>query len=218
MKPLVFIHGWGMNSTIWHDVIRGLKDYECRTIDLGFIRGGETNWHDLHKPAIYIGHSLGCLWALKQPDIKPAAFISVSGFTCFNSFTPQTAIEIMQAGLSQKPVPQMKAFWKRAGYNFTDQTENEEQLTNDAEALNVPALDQGLIWLKEWDAKPELKNLNCPVGVIASKKDRIVPENATADQWRGHEIIWHQTASHTLPQQQPAWLAFQIKTFLQSIA
>ncbi len=213
MKPLVFIHGWGMNSTIWRDVIAELNDYTCHTIDLGFIKGGETNWHDLEKPAVYIGHSLGALWALKQPALKPAAFISVSGFTSFTSFTPRAAIEKMQRGLELKPETQMKTFWKRAGYQYPGES---DQPGNIEKELLIPSLDQGLGWLKDWDGRDEFTKRNYPTCIIASRNDRIVPEQATNEQWPEQHIFWHETASHSLPQQEPAWLANQIKSFLMS--
>ena len=84
--PLVFIHGWGLNSAVWQPSIEVLKEkFEVITVDLpGF---GSNVEHSLSpytlakvvtlvqqavaKPAVYIGWSLGglvaCEIALNYP-------------------------------------------------------------------------------------------------------------------------------------------------------
>ncbi|MGB1261787.1 MAG: pimeloyl-ACP methyl ester esterase BioH [Cognaticolwellia sp.] len=76
--PLVFIHGWGLNSAVWQPCLAQLQtDFEVITLDLpGFARNNSFELSDyslvalaehiqqaVAKPAVYIGWSLGGLVA-----------------------------------------------------------------------------------------------------------------------------------------------------------
>lgn len=76
--PLVFIHGWGLNSAVWQPCLEQLKaDFEVITVDLpGFatnksyqvaeyslIEIATAIQQAVGKPAVYIGWSLGGLIA-----------------------------------------------------------------------------------------------------------------------------------------------------------
>ena len=204
MKPsLIFVHGWASNSTIWAPVINALPDHNCHTIDLGFISGGTTNWDTLQTPAIYIGHSLGVLWLLKNaPNAK--AMISIAGFANFTNFTDPRTLKVMQRGLSKNPEAQISHFWRQAGY--AEKT--------DPQALEPDRLSEGLTWLETWDATAEKSGLTCPKFILASKADKIVPPEATEEQWPGKRIHWHDTAPHMLPLNAPEWTATKINDFI----
>ena len=201
--PLIFVHGWASNSTIWAPLIEALPDHDCHTIDLGFIKGGTTTWDSLQTPAIYIGHSLGVQWLLKNtPNAK--ALISIAGFANFTSFTDPRTLKVMQRGLSKNPTAQTANFWRQAG----------DARQTDPEALQADRLSEGLTWLETWDETTEKEELTCPKLILASKADKIVPPKATEQQWQGETIHWHKTAPHMLPHIEPEWLAKQIKEFL----
>lgn len=210
MSDLVFIHGWGMNSQSWQPLIAELPDYNHHTIDLGFIAGGKTTWQDTSRPAIYIGHSLGIMWLLKQwreskDTPSPTALISIAGFACFNSFTDPRQIALMQRGLSRNPDAQMAHFRRSAG------------CIEDAEGadLNTKNLGEGLSWLAEWDERETLETIATPTLALASKLDKIVPEAATRSQWEEGNTIWHETAPHCLHQTAPSWCAAEIISFIK---
>lgn len=76
--PLVFIHGWGLNSAVWQPCIEHLEtDFEVITVDLpGFATNAQYQLTEyslielataiqqaVGKPAVYIGWSLGGLVA-----------------------------------------------------------------------------------------------------------------------------------------------------------
>jgi pimeloyl-[acyl-carrier protein] methyl ester esterase len=78
--PLVFIHGWGLNSAVWQPCLEQLKnDFEVITVDLpgyasnssvaltqySLIALADTIQQTIDKPAVYIGWSLGGLVASK---------------------------------------------------------------------------------------------------------------------------------------------------------
>jgi|GEM_PF-325121 len=213
---LLFIHGWGMNSTIWHSTIDKLPKQDCKTIDLGFVQAGENQPFEKSKPTIVIAHSLGTLWFLKNYQngvgeselnkLNLKAFISIGGFTNFSSFTPLATLNKMKEGIRENPAAQMALFWRRAGCKNFASPEN----------LNSEKLNEGLEWLASWNASEEASNLSCPKLILSSKADKIVPGNATVEQWQGeagkknNQIIWHETAPHCLQLVEPEWVAEKI--------
>lgn len=211
-RQMLFIHGWGMNSTIWQTTIEKLQGVSCKTIDLGFVKGGKTHSIE-NKPTIVITHSLGTLYFLKavlgkelsSENIK--ALIVIAGFTDFTSFTPIEAIRKMQEGVGSNPATQMALFWRRAGCkNFAP-----------SEALNPENLIEGLEWLATWNAAQEAKALQCPKLILASKSDKIVPASAIEEQWQSENIVWNETASHCLQLSEPDFCAGEIKQCLQAL-
>ena len=210
---LVFIHGWGMNSGIWQSTIKALQSYECKTIDLGFVKGGETHAFDRTRPSIVIAHSLGTAWFLKNyetemfADLNLKALIAISGFTNFSSFTPEETLNKMKEGVLANPATQMALFWRRAGCkNFTS-----------PENLNPEKLHEGLEWLANWNASEEVLNLNCPKLILASKVDKIVPAGSISQQWKNEKITWHETAPHCLQLAEPEWVAEKIAKQVQAL-
>lgn len=231
---LLFIHGWGMNSTIWDSTIQALKSLDCKTIDLGFVKGGETSPFDQTQPTIVITHSLGTSWFLKNyqtemfEKLNLKAFIAVNGFTNFSSFTAEETLNKMKEGVLENPATQMALFWRRAGCkNFTS-----------PENLNPEKLHEGLEWLANWDASKEAASFNCPKLILASKADKIVPASAIEEQWysavaggqpegpleklpeaplNNQKIIWHETAPHCLQLAEPEWVAEKIIEQVQAL-
>lgn len=209
---LVFVHGWGFNSHFWQPLISELAEHDCKTIDLGFIKGGETSWSNTNHPAIYVGHSLGVLWLLEQwknsqETPAPHALISIAGFTNFSKFTNNKTLKLMHQGLAKNPAIQLNHFWRTAG----------EKTKCTPRAINQQQLDKGLSWLQNWNGTAKAAELTCPKLILATKADKIVPAPATQQQWPGQEIIWHQTASHIMPATDPTWTAKQIIQFLSRL-
>lgn len=92
--PVILLHGLGSSSDVWTEVINGLdkKKFKVIAIDLlGFGKSPKPDWLEynvddhvasvaatikklhLHEPAIVVGHSMGCLVAVrlarKYPEV-----------------------------------------------------------------------------------------------------------------------------------------------------
>ena len=120
--PLVFIHGWGLNSGVWQPVItRLINHFEVITVDLpGFgnninktltpyslINVAQQIIKAIDKPAIYIGWSLGGLVATKIALLVPQkvqGLITIASSPCF-----------LEKGCKDKSFEENKA-----NNNFTD--------------------------------------------------------------------------------------------------
>jgi len=90
--PLVFIHGWGLNSAVWQPCLTQLaKNFEVITLDLpGFATNkdyqlGEYSLVEITdaiaqvvaKPAVYIGWSLGGLVASQMAIMHPEQVLAL---------------------------------------------------------------------------------------------------------------------------------------------
>ena len=181
---IVFVHGWGFDARFWDSVCNHLPEgTESIRIDLGFTKNADIP--KLPENTICVGHSLGVLWLLKHVQ-NPKALVSINGFDCFYKFTPDQNLQIMQRQIQRRPERQMREFYKACGASFDEDTEFDQE-----------ALFEGLTWLREWDLSDEKNNLSCPLRVIASRDDQIVPASASQEMWR--DIVWKETGGHVLP-------------------
>ncbi len=208
ITDIVFVHGWGFNASIWDDIADDLAEniptITPHFIDLGFINDIDKTPTNLPENAIGVGHSLGVLWLLKKYPKTLSALVSIAGFDHFCNHIPAREMRAMQENLNREPNKQMQGFWQACGTtNFCD-----------LDQINIQKLNEGLDWLIEWDAREELKNLNCPILPLASKDDLIIPEKMTRDIWGKHAIQWSETGAHALPLTQAKWCAAQIKRFI----
>jgi pimeloyl-[acyl-carrier protein] methyl ester esterase len=100
-QPLVFIHGWGLNSGVWRPLCEKLAtQYQVITVDLpGFglnvdhsispyslTKASKLIEQTITQPAIYIGWSLGGLIATKIAITAPEkvqALVTIASSPCF---------------------------------------------------------------------------------------------------------------------------------------
>ena len=203
--PLVFIHGWGFNASVWDKIIDQLPDMSTSTTDFGFIGNSAASELVLPDNVIIVAHSLGVLWALKHLPAQTAGFVSICGFDRFSPPVSRKSLALMQKGLVRNPMAQMTHFWRSCGIKpFADQ-----------EQLNQQALSEGLDWLMDWDGRLQLEKLTCPMHVMASKDDEIVPIEMSRDIWVHKQINWSNTGGHGLPLTRPGWCADQIRQFVE---
>ena len=202
----VLVHGWGFHAGIWNGLIRHLPGAEIFLVDLGFVSGGSKGVSEWPADAIAIGHSLGLLWLLEQGGDRFRALVSIQGFDCFCCHIPRARVASMRRGLERDASGTLQSFWRASG---TDDFASPD-------ALNVAALDQGLGWLMDWDAREAKAGLQCPMLALASRDDAIVPEAMSETIWNG-DIVWSADGGHVLPLKHPDWCAKQIIDFADEI-
>lgn len=208
---LIFAHGWGFDSEFWDIVIDALSlPQGAQTLKLDFGYTGnpaDIDLHD-HKDAIYIGHSLGCLWLLKHM-IKPKAFIAINGFDCFFRYTPALHIKKMQRNLDRNINSQMRGFYDACGVKSHSLRAERH--------WNYDALKMGLDWLETWDQNTERQALTCPVKSLCAKDDTIISSETSADIWTSESLITSDTGGHVLPLTRPDWCAKHIKDVVNAL-
>lgn len=182
-----------------------LPSRESLCLNLGFLE--KTMPQDLEEPAILITHSLGALYALRHHADYIRGLVAINAAPCFSAFTPPEILQTMKAGLEKNPRAQMRSFYAAAG------------LPPDhwPQGWNVPRLQEGLNWLAEWDLRPQLKALSCPVLALLGAQDQIAPLSAAQGQWQGFETHIREEAAHALPVTEPKWCADHIQRFIKTL-
>ncbi len=206
MNPrFVVVHGWGMDSSCWDNLMAFFPDAHFLRIDLGFVGSMEilSDVSDIKDP-IFITHSLGTMWALKNYHKDMKALISINGFTCFGNYADRRVLSVMQAGIKRNPKRQMSEFWNSGGLPSSN-------------SLNIDRLYEGLEWLKSWNVRCELENLQCPVLSLAGEKDNILPIEKMKKEWENYNFQICKGAGHALPVSNSRWCADRIRDFIHDL-
>lgn len=202
----VLVHGWGFHAGIFADLISRLEGAEVTLVDLGFVAGGPNAASEWPAEAIAVGHSLGLLWLLERGGGRFRALVSVQGFDCFYCHVAPSRLAALRRGLERDPGETLQAFWRSCGASgFTL-----------PDALNVARLDEGLDWLKTWDARKARQDVACPVLALAARDDVIVPPSMSEAIW-GESIIWSPDGGHVLPLKHPNWCARHVLEFAHAL-
>lgn len=202
---IIFVHGWGTGSAFWDRVRARLPEMQTVAIDLEFIGGGQSSCTAItRESSIYITHSLGTMWALKNHHRSVKGLIAINGFSCFQHFADERTLRAMKTRLQRTPEKQMQNFWKTSGLPPSDD-------------LNVQRLKEGLAWLSSWDVKEELKDLTCPILSLAGAEDPILPLALMKEEWAGYDMRICEGEGHGLPLSHPDWCANHIKDFIHAL-
>jgi pimeloyl-[acyl-carrier protein] methyl ester esterase len=177
MSPIVLVHGWGYDSTIW-DAVRARLDPALRvtTLDLGFFAATDAvpPIPTFPEPLIAVGHSLGAMWWLMQADIPWRRLLCINGFPRFVAgadYGPAVAPRVlarMRERLAGDPANVLAEFHARCG------------APGPSAAPDRQRLDAGLAWLAEWDARAALVERCNDVFALAGTDDPIVPAAMSA--------------------------------------
>ncbi|MBK7362530.1 MAG: hypothetical protein IPJ01_09570 [Micavibrio sp.] len=204
MQHFTFVPGWGSDPGFWEKMLVFFEGHSVSHVDLGFtgFSGHKSESHAFSNPSIYITHSLGTMWALKNryPNIR--ALIAINGFHCFRHFICERTLLTMKARLKRNPVTQMGEFWEKCG------------VPSDNSGLNLEKLQEGLEWLISWNAGKELSSLSCPILVLAGGEDPVLPLSLMRREWNGFNLHAQQKGGHALPWTDAAWCAEKIREFV----
>ena len=205
---LVFIHGWGLDSTFWGPLADLLKDYPQRCIERGYC-GAPVSEIGETKNSVLIGHSLGFMYGAEQKSW--AGWVAINSFARFvqgpdgNGCTPTAALRDLRIKLANDPRAMLKDFHT---YIVAAAPQGEP---------NAGRLREGLDELRDGDIEPPA----VPGLILASENDPLVPAKASealAARAKNAQLIWHPTGGHVLPQADPAWCAQHIKAYLQGLS
>jgi len=205
---LVFIHGWGLDSSLWHEVCARLPDVPHQRIDMGFF-GEISDEIKSNAPSILVGHSLGFIHGITRQH-NWSGWIAINSFPRFVKTTSQpgctsaTELQDMRARLEANPKKTLQNFHKFIGAH-TPQG-----------AFNGARLRAGLDELREKDVSKKIAALNVPGLVLASRNDPLVPIATSDVLAHNAQLVWHETAGHMLPQNDPVWCTTAIADFLKT--
>jgi len=206
---LLFVHGWGLNATLW-DTVRAKLDAPAATVDLGY--SAVARPAEGQGRVIGIGHSFGALWLLHHRADRLSGFIAISGFARFTAApdwphgVPPRLLHRMRSTYPSRPAEVLDQFRARCGLPPWLGPRDDARLAADLDAL------------ADWDARETLRRLDIPVLCLAAADDQLLPPDlapATA-ALANTTCRWAPNGGHVLPLTQPDWCAQQIAAFATS--
>ncbi len=195
-RPLVFFHGWGFDSTIWHYIAQSLQ--EKFTIYLVDLPGSGTSprlpWSHFKKSLLsilppqfaIIGWSMGGLFATRLAIEEPVRVshlfsIASSPFFVQDNGWPGISkenLDAFRANLQKNPVLFMQQFMSQC-CSIPELAVNKSlpplKTTPHSARHDIEALIYGLDVLTTWDLRKILQQLSCPSYYLFGKRDTIVP-------------------------------------------
>ena len=191
MRPIVFIHGWGLAPSLWSAVIAELDGADCHLVNMGFRGVPQT---PMPAAPIVVGHSMGFAWALENIPRPWSQAVAINGFARFSRAPDFPAgidrriLARMQARLADDPGAVTGDFLTRAGLD--------RPVVND---LDNAALARHLAWLADMDMRGPLATLDCPILALCGENDAIVPAPLSAASFPADRIEWITSGDHMAP-------------------
>ncbi|MEW6984299.1 pimeloyl-ACP methyl ester esterase BioH [Colwelliaceae bacterium 6471] len=204
--PLVFIHGWGLNSGVWQPLKTQLIDhFQVITVDLpGFGVNVKNELQDyslanivaeigrvIEQPAVYIGWSLGGLIATEiayQHPEKVLALVTVASSPLFveSEDWPGIKPELLKGfhqQLAQDTQKTIDGFLKIQAMGSPNIRHDIKQLRALIMEYPMPTkntLDQSLQLLETIDLREKLSELRLPFLRLYGRLDSLIPKTIPA--------------------------------------
>jgi len=223
--PLVFIHGWGLNSAVWQPSVEVLKEsFEVITVDLpGFglnidqtlspyslIEVANLVQQAVSKPAVYIGWSLGGLVASEIALAFPQqvkALVTVASSPCFVEGDNWAGIKsdvlaLFHRQLAEDTAKTINNFLKIQAMGSPHLRQDIKLLRDLVMQFSMPTkntLDESLQLLETVDHRESLANISMPFLRLYGKLDGLVPRKAVKaiTELSPHsDVIIFEQASH----------------------
>ncbi len=227
---LVFFHGWGFDSTVWHSLVSYLdKNYSLYLVDLpGFGHSSNMEWALFKKKLLaycpdkfsLVGWSLGGLYATRlalEEAHRVSCLINVASTPCF----------IKSANWPGVSATTLQKFAQQLALNF------EATLVGFIRAQGVDGscaftfksnregLYQGLQYLEQWNFIEELARVKIPVAYFFGNLDSIVPWRTLPRLQEKFPHFFYQLfkpAAHLLFLNQPQQFCEKVRYFIEKVA
>lgn len=198
---LVLIHGWGLNSAVWQQIIPDLAlNFEVHAVDLpGFGFSHEISasnelqdWANsvieaINKPAIWLGWSLGGLVATQVALLQPSLVTKLITVASSPMFAQKqgwpgikpVVLSMFQQQLQQDFVKTLERFLAIQALGSESAKEDIKKLKKILELRPMPSTDAlriGLDLLDNTDLRPDLIDLEVPFLRIYGRLDSLVSQ------------------------------------------
>ncbi|MGJ8691727.1 MAG: pimeloyl-ACP methyl ester esterase BioH [Thalassotalea sp.] len=244
--PLVFIHGWGVNSAVWQPILDSFSaDYEVITVDLpGFAKNQDIELSTysvaaiaqlitdtITKPAVYVGWSLGGLVAteiaLSVPkQVQGLVTVASSPHFVAQANWPGIDAEVLKGfhqQLAQNPEKTIKGFLKIQAMGSPNIRADIKLVSDLVMQYAMPSqltLDKSLSLLESADYRSQLAAIEQPFLRLYGRLDGLVPKKVIAQidlLAPKSQSFTFQQASHAPFISQPKAFSEQLQNWLNSL-
>jgi pimeloyl-[acyl-carrier protein] methyl ester esterase len=209
--PFLFMHGWGLDASLWDGVRALLGEHTGTAREIGYF-GANDDRHPADVPVIAVGHSLGIMQLLLDPPPAGlAGLVAINGFTRFSAAPDHPdgvavrLLDRMMQRLDLDADAAVESFRARCGL-----------LAPLPGRAVLPLLRHGLELLRAGDARPALRALACPVLALAGLEDPIAPPALSRACFQ--DVHWVESGGHLLPLTHPALCARVVQSFAEHVA
>lgn len=208
--PLVLLHGWGFDASVWDAVRALLAGWSVYSVDAGYF--GHPSTPNLPARYVAVGHSLGAMRWLTETDAGCQGWVLINGFARFSAAAdfpegvPVRLLDRMLVRLAADPAAVVGDFRKRCGAPGHVA----------AGPCDGAALAQDLRRLRDEDARGAWAARRVPARVLAGEADPIVGPAMSRASF-GEDIAWCAEGGHMLPLTHAPWCAAQIQAFVGSL-
>lgn len=220
----IFVHGWAMNSAVWHECIKQLPDWiHVVLVDLpGHGSMGQVSAASLddyvqslvplvHRPALWVGWSLGGLAVLRLAELYPqrvAAAMLVATNPCFVSqenwscAVEREVFELFSRNLNAQQEKTLRRFLALQVNGLPDAMAVVRQLQKSIQSrglASTQALRVGLDILLNTDLRSSLNAIECPLYWQLGAKDSLVPAELAQvlqKEFKQPNVVLNVNASH----------------------
>ena len=208
-SDIVLLHGWGMHSGVWEDVVEGLLDhYRVTILDLpghGYSRtsGSGHTLDDLAAAvlavapprAAWAGWSLGGLVAQRAAMAAPervSRLVLVNSTPCFvqRPDWPHGVASSVLHRFAEELRQDYRAVLKRFIALEVHSSEHASAQLRQLKAMlfqhgepDVTALEDGLAILETADLRADLPRVACPTLLLMGQRDQLTPAAAGLEMW-----------------------------------
>ena len=217
---LLFLHGWGLDASLWDGVRAALPEYETVAWDRGYF--GAAHEEPVAGPVLAIGHSLGAMMLAGRFD----RLVAVNGFERFTGegAVPPRVVERMRKRFAEAPAEVLADFRARIGADEVSGPIDPASLAADLDVLATAdtrhceersdeAIHQrvaggsGLLRCARNDDE------RGGVLVLHGGADPLLPEAMRETVFPGAPRATLAEAGHLLPLTHPEWVAERIRAF-----
>lgn len=238
MSDLVLISGWGHDSKVW----QGMRQALSSGINVRFLEWPQSLPEDesgiesmleqqasqITEGSVCCGWSLGGQLATRLVARDPGHFaglITQCSNPCFVTAQdwpwamPQQDFKLFAASVGQSAYQSLRRFRQLVAMG-SPSARDDVRLLNQLPSWSEADMQQGLQYLKDWDTRPLLENLQLPQAHCFGGQDALVPITcaaAVADM-AGSSSVWTlQQAGHcpmlSHPTELAQWIASKVATW-----
>jgi len=199
---LLFLHGWGFDSSIWTPLRAALPEYDSVAWDRGYF--APPTAPEIEGPVLAIGHSLGALLLAAGAPRASIGLVAINGFDRFagDEAVPTRVMERMRKRFAEAPAEVLADFRARCG-------------AGDAPRIfNAAMLAADLTLLAEADARGVFP---APTLALQGADDPILNSQMRGLVFAGAARETFPEAGHLLPLTHSGWCADRIRAFADTL-
>jgi len=215
---LLFLHGWGLDASLWDGARAALPDYETVAMDRGYF--GPAAAAPVEGPVLAVGHSLG---AMLLAGIS--GLVAVNGFDRFagEDAVPVRVVERMRRRFGEAPAEVLADFRARIGAGPAPERIDANRLAADLEILANTSSPRRKPGPMGGDAVSSSSGPHPWVPAFAGATERVLVLHGGADPllpapmrdavFAGAPRETLAEGGHLLPLTHPEWVAARIRAF-----